>query len=276
LCYTDVTCPTSCTGIGTRQCLSACVNTTDEMLRRLGQHARSLLMIRNLILSYLLLFLEGSGACFTHSQGCVRHHQIKISAWKFTAKTSSSQSRCMPTVPGIPLTSSSLFISLSYDDARQLIKEGEDAFRRGDVKQSTQSFDEVYGNFSALRPYLWQRGISLYYAGRFREASEQFQLDVRVNPNDVEEIVWDTASLLQLAPERFPPEGAMSIPSPIRDRRRIMVRLKENTLEHRHTRFRLPHVCRLTKHGNQAPVYRLFRGEGSERELFIAGHNDER
>jgi tetratricopeptide (TPR) repeat protein len=122
------------------------------------------------------------------------------------------------------LESSSLFISLSYDDARQLVREGEDAFRRGDVEESTQIFDEVYSNFSALRPYLWQRGISLYYAGRFREASEQFQLDIRVNPNDVEEIVWDAASQLRLAQDRFPPEGIMSIPSASRDRRRIMVR----------------------------------------------------
>ena len=175
----------------------------------------------------------------------------------------------------VPQESSSIFISFSYDDARQLMREGEDSFRRGDVKESARKFDAVYGNFSALRPYLWQRGISLYYVGRFQEASEQFQLDVRVNPNDVEEIVWDAAALLQLAPERFPPKDMMSIPSTSNDRRRIMVRPEEHVRAHTRP---LSTPSRLSSDENeyQTPVYRLFRGEGSERDLFVAGHDNER
>jgi hypothetical protein len=38
------------------------------------------------------------------------------------------------------------------------------------------------------------------------------------------------------------------------------------------TRFPLSHQSR----ENQTPVYRLFRGEGTERELFVAGHVNER
>lgn len=37
---------------------------------------------------------------------------------------------------------------------------------------------------------MWQRGLSLYYVGRYREAAEQFRVDVAVNPNDTEEAVW--------------------------------------------------------------------------------------
>jgi tetratricopeptide (TPR) repeat protein len=196
--------------------------------------ARALSMIKHFILSHLLLILRGSGSCFTHWQGCVRHHQIQIGVGESNAKPSNTRSLLMQEVP---LKSSSLFLSLSYDDARQLMREGEDAFRRGDVKGSTKAFDEVYRTFSALRPYLWQRGISLYYAGRFQEASEQFQLDVRVNPNDVEEIVWDTASLLQLAPGRFPAKDMLSILSPSKDRRRIMVRLIDHSRAHAQPAF---------------------------------------
>ncbi len=32
--------------------------------------------------------------------------------------------------------------------------------------------------------YMWQRGLSLYYLGRYAEGAEQFRVDVAVNPND--------------------------------------------------------------------------------------------
>ncbi|CAI5949610.1 unnamed protein product [Closterium sp. NIES-65] len=37
---------------------------------------------------------------------------------------------------------------------------------------------------------LWQRGLALYYLGKFQEAAEQFRKDVAVNPNDTEEAIW--------------------------------------------------------------------------------------
>jgi hypothetical protein len=39
-----------------------------------------------------------------------------------------------------------------------------------------------------MRPYMWQRGLSLYYLGRFQEGAQQFRDDVAVNPNDTEEV----------------------------------------------------------------------------------------
>src|SRR5205085_5258473 len=39
-------------------------------------------------------------------------------------------------------------------------------------------------------PHHWQRGISLYYAGRFEDGVKQFELHQTVNPNDVENAVW--------------------------------------------------------------------------------------
>lgn len=70
------------------------------------------------------------------------------------------------------------------------------AFQQGKIQESIQYFDQADSLVpnEKLSPYLWQRGISLYYANAFQEASHQFQLDVKVNPLDVEEIVWDIAS----------------------------------------------------------------------------------
>ena len=39
-------------------------------------------------------------------------------------------------------------------------------------------------------PHNWQRGIALYYAGKFTEGRKQFELHQTVNPDDVENAVW--------------------------------------------------------------------------------------
>jgi lipoprotein NlpI len=63
-------------------------------------------------------------------------------------------------------------------------------FTQGDVEGSITDFDLVVSSAPQRAPYLWQRGLSLYYAERLREGSEQFRKDVAVNPNDTEEAVW--------------------------------------------------------------------------------------
>ena len=39
-------------------------------------------------------------------------------------------------------------------------------------------------------PYLWQRGIALYYAGRYDDCRRQFESHRSVNPDDVENAAW--------------------------------------------------------------------------------------
>ena len=39
-------------------------------------------------------------------------------------------------------------------------------------------------------PELWQRGLVLYYAGKFAEGRKQFELHQTVNPRDVENAAW--------------------------------------------------------------------------------------
>ncbi len=66
-----------------------------------------------------------------------------------------------------------------------------DEFRQGKVQESLDLFDEALAmGGKAIEPYLWQRGLSLYYADRFADGAAQFRLDVAVNPADTEESVW--------------------------------------------------------------------------------------
>lgn len=51
----------------------------------------------------------------------------------------------------------------------------------------------------AVRYVLWQRGLSLYYAGSYTEAVQQFKDDVARNPNDTEEAIWAFLSEAQVS-----------------------------------------------------------------------------
>jgi hypothetical protein len=115
-----------------------------------------------------------------------------------------------------------VFVSLS--SPREYIMQGTEQFRQGNVQGSIDSFNEA-GRQLGTRPYLWQRGISLYYTDEFAAASQQFRDDVLQSPLDVEEIVWDSACLARLYPDApFPPPNQLSLPAGKKDRRPIMVR----------------------------------------------------
>lgn len=128
------------------------------------------------------------------------------------------------------------------------------AFRQGHIEESIAFFDKAEQAEPKLDPFLWQRGLSYYYANEFDKASAQFRRDVKVNPLDVEEIVWDIASQLRAAhledsssslatTTLFPLPNALSLPKGQSDRRPIM-----------------------------AVVYQLFQGQASEQALAKAGH----
>jgi len=59
-------------------------------------------------------------------------------------------------------------------------------------------FDSAEKINPKLSTKLWQRGLSLYYAGKYSEAAKQFSDDVAQNPNDTEESIWNFLSLAQL------------------------------------------------------------------------------
>ena len=129
--------------------------------------------------------------------------------------------------------------SATETNPRILVSEGMDRFRLGDVDGSIERFDLAEKNLPGITPYLWQRGLSYYYADRFQEGSEQFKIDVSVNPLDTEEVVWDIACQLRMNNGDLTNVMKMSLPKGKKDRRKIM-----------------------------ATIYSLFRGDGaSEHEI---------
>jgi lipoprotein NlpI len=63
-------------------------------------------------------------------------------------------------------------------------------FAVGRFEAAAAGFDEVVRLVPDAEAGLWQRGIALYYAGRYQDCREQFELHRTVNPNDVENAVW--------------------------------------------------------------------------------------
>jgi lipoprotein NlpI len=63
-------------------------------------------------------------------------------------------------------------------------------FRAGRIAESAAGFDRLVMLAPASAPQLWQRGIALYYAGRYDDCRAQFESHRTVNPNDVENAAW--------------------------------------------------------------------------------------
>ncbi len=63
-------------------------------------------------------------------------------------------------------------------DPRSLVQEGMRLFRMNKVEEANALFDQAFEASPQIRPYLWQRGLSLYYLGRFEDAAQQFRMCV--------------------------------------------------------------------------------------------------
>lgn len=70
------------------------------------------------------------------------------------------------------------------------VYEGMTAFANNKVEESVAIYDAIILDDPRRKPFLWQRGLSLYYAERYKDGAEQFKVDVAVNPNDTEEQIW--------------------------------------------------------------------------------------
>lgn len=76
-------------------------------------------------------------------------------------------------------------------DSPQLLSiRGSLRFRSGKIAESIVDFDKCIELSPEIKPFLWQRGIALYYAERFQDGLEQFAVHREVNPNDVENAFW--------------------------------------------------------------------------------------
>jgi len=78
----------------------------------------------------------------------------------------------------------------AQDEAQPIFAEAVDAFLAGRFQEAADGFDRVVALRPELGPQLWQRGIALFYAGRFADCRTQFESHRAVNPADVENAAW--------------------------------------------------------------------------------------
>lgn len=76
------------------------------------------------------------------------------------------------------------------DSPDALFQQGVDAFFGAKPKESVAAFDKLITLTPDAKPQLWQRGLSLYYAGDFKGGRDQFEAHQTVNGNDVENAAW--------------------------------------------------------------------------------------
>lgn len=74
--------------------------------------------------------------------------------------------------------------------ARLYVQRGMALFKLGQIPAAIADFDQAERLNPDLTPYLWQRGLAYYYAERFADGAQQFEIDLTVNGHDVEETVW--------------------------------------------------------------------------------------
>lgn len=89
-------------------------------------------------------------------------------------------------------------ISNRPHDPKAYVQRGMVYFQLANINDSIADFDTAEQLDSRLTPYLWQRGLSYYYAGRYAEGAKQFEVDLTVNFQDVEETVWRYLCIAQI------------------------------------------------------------------------------
>jgi len=75
----------------------------------------------------------------------------------------------------------------SFNDYTQA---GMNALLLGKVEKALHLLDAAYYLYPEKRPLLWQRGLACYYGGRYKDGAAQFEMDMKENSLDVEEVLW--------------------------------------------------------------------------------------
>jgi lipoprotein NlpI len=90
----------------------------------------------------------------------------------------------------LTLLTAVVFAQRSGDNPRAILDRAIEDFLAGRLNESVAGFDQVVKLVPDAAPQLWQRGIALYYAGRYQDCRAQFESHRTVNPNDVENPAW--------------------------------------------------------------------------------------
>eukprot|EP00271_Cylindrocystis_brebissonii_P016507 TRINITY_DN40205_c0_g1_i1.p1 TRINITY_DN40205_c0_g1~~TRINITY_DN40205_c0_g1_i1.p1 ORF type:complete len:298 (+),score=23.93 TRINITY_DN40205_c0_g1_i1:67-960(+) len=200
-----------------------------------------------------------------HSQSSCRYHSRTRSTGRLNASVSASLTAIngrrfsllswTSGIIGVLLSEKSAPVTIAMaatggdrEGAFLATRRGMQKFSQADIAGSIEEFDRALQLDPSQKPYLWQRGLSLYYANRFADGSAQFREDVAVNPNDTEEAIWSFLCEAQLT---SPEEARQQFLQVGRDSRPVM-----------------------------RAAYELFKSGGSTKELegmaardFLGGHD---
>ena len=98
--------------------------------------------------------------------------------------------RTLLVITAVVVTTAALSAQRQAENPREVLDRAIEDFLAGRVKESVVGFDRVAALVPDAAPQLWQRGIALYYVGRYDDCRKQFESHRTVNPNDVENPAW--------------------------------------------------------------------------------------
>jgi lipoprotein NlpI len=132
----------------------------------------------------------------------------------------------------------------TLETAEDHVVNGMRLFRENKIAESIREFDKAASLDPRWAPRLWQRGISDYYAGEFKQGRQQFELHKRVNPHDVENATWHFICVARL-------EGVEAARKSL-----MVIDVSRDT--------RVP----------MRQIYRFYGGRGSQKEILDAAHSE--
>lgn len=121
---------------------------------------------------------------------------------------------------GVVLGAAAAVAAEPQADAARRFQDAVAALFAGRAEESARLFDDVVAARPESEPHLWQRGIALYYAGRFADGRRQFEVHRTVNPADVENAAWHFACVARSAGA----EAARAALLPVGDDPRVPMR----------------------------------------------------
>ena len=92
--------------------------------------------------------------------------------------------------PLLALLAVAVSASAQTESPQAIFNRAIDHFTAGRIPQSNAEFDTLVRVAPMYGPSLWERGIALYYGGRYADCRAQFESHRTVNPDDVENAVW--------------------------------------------------------------------------------------
>lgn len=97
------------------------------------------------------------------------------------------------------LAAALLAIPARAQHPQAIVDRAEEDFASGRIAEAVAGFDRLAALDPEAAPWMWQRGIGLYYLGRFDACVAQFAAYQGVNPGDLESAVWHVACAARLS-----------------------------------------------------------------------------